>query len=95
MPKVTAKCQVKTDKISDFKKIAEKLVDETRAKDDYISYELFQDSNNENIFMFIEEWDTQEKLDNHSATDHFNEFVDKINELLAKPIDILVMNLIK
>ena len=51
------------------------VVDGTRTEEGCISYELHQDINNPMIYVFVEVWKSQEAIDIHNATEHFNAFV--------------------
>lgn len=78
---VVASCVVKEDKISEYKRIAFEMEKETVKEDGCISYKLFQNSQNEHAFAFIEQWESNEHLEAHKKTKHFTELVPKMNEL--------------
>ena len=49
------------------------------------SCKIYQDVNNENIFRLIEEWETQENLDNHIKTEIFSALMGTKSYLVAHP----------
>jgi quinol monooxygenase YgiN len=50
---------------------------------------FFQDVENENIFMIIEDWKTQEELDSHLESDMFGALIGT-KSLLVEPVDISI-----
>lgn len=47
-----------------------KLVGPTRGEEGNIAYDLHQDNENPNLFLFHEKWVNQEYLDKHSQSSH-------------------------
>lgn len=47
-----------------------KLISPTRGEEGCIAYDLHQDSENPNLFLFHEKWVNQEYLTKHSQSDH-------------------------
>lgn len=79
MIKVVAKHIVKADKVEEFINLARKLVEDTNKKDEgCIHYDLYQDLVNPQVLTMLEEWESQEALDKHSAAEHFKEIVPKL-----------------
>lgn len=81
---VTAKCILKDHKKEEFKIIAQKLIEETNKENGCISYDLYEDINDENIVSFIEQWTDKEALENHMNTEHFKTICPKLGELQIK-----------
>jgi len=81
MIKVVAKSIVKEDKIEEFKSLAEKLIAETRKETGCISYQLFQDINDEKVFAMIEEWESSDDLQNHINSEHYRKIVPQLANL--------------
>lgn len=89
MIKVVAKNFVKPDSIEAYKAIAKKLVEATNENDaGCISYELYQDINDPHILTVIEEWESNEALQNHMLAKHFNELIPQMDALGEKPSEI-------
>lgn len=88
MVKVVAKCTVKLEEISKFKECSERLLSDTQKEKGNISYNLFQDVNNENILTFLEEWTNTEALNNHMKTSHFKEVISQLSKLVKKDMEV-------
>lgn len=89
MIKVVAKQTVKADKLKEFMPIAQTLVELTNKNDaGCIRYEMFQDLSDPQIVTVIEEWESQEALDNHMKAEHFLSVVPNLGVLCEKPPEI-------
>ena len=53
-----------------------------------ISYRLYEDTEVENEFVFVEEWDSSEALQQHFATTHVGEFMRAIPATIVGPPDV-------
>ena len=95
MIKVVAKFLIKTNRIEEMKAVCSDLIDETRKENGNISYELYQDVNNPEIFTFIEEWESQEALDQHMQTDHFKKAEVHFENFAAKDPEVNIYSLVK
>ena len=64
-----------------------KLVEPTRKEKGCINYDLHQDNENENLFIFYENWESEELLKAHTQSAHFIAFgkatEDAIEEFLV------------
>ena len=94
MIKVIAKQFIRDGKVEEFKKVVTVLLAETKKEEGCIAYQLFQDLNNNDIFTFIEEWQSQEALQSHMKSKHFVEAMPKLNELREKDSEINVYTLV-
>ena len=47
------------------------MIEPTLQEKGCLSYQVFQDINDENVFSLIKEWETREDLDHHMRTDRF------------------------
>lgn len=83
MIKVIAKMTLQDGKFEEMKTIATKLVTATVKEEGNIAYQLFQDKNNPNIVIFVEEWENEQALKAHTMTEHFKEAIALIKDLLA------------
>lgn len=68
---VIAQFTVKHAHLADFKAKCAELIALSRKEQGCISYKLHQNNAQENHFVFIEHWETQDDLDAHSASTHF------------------------
>jgi quinol monooxygenase YgiN len=53
-----------------------------------ISYRLYEDTERENEFVFVEEWETNEALQQHFGTSHVGEFMRAIPATIVAPPDV-------
>jgi quinol monooxygenase YgiN len=53
-----------------------------------MSYRLYQDTENENEFVFVEEWESDTALQEHFASSHVAEFMQAIQATLVAPPDV-------
>jgi quinol monooxygenase YgiN len=60
----------------------------SRAESGCISYRLYEDTEVENEFVFVEEWENEEALRRHFATAHIAAFMAAIPETLVAPPDV-------
>jgi len=70
--RVVADNYIREEAVDEFVAAANELVDETLAKDaGCIAYGLFRDVSDPLHLTVLEEWETQEALDDHIASEHF------------------------
>ncbi len=53
-----------------------------------ISYRVYEDTELENDFVFVEEWDSDDALQRHFATPHIAEFMQAVPEAIMEPPDV-------
>jgi len=94
MIKVVAKLTIKKEGIDIFIENAKKLVEETRKEEGCISYQLLQDINNEQVFIFNEEWASAEALDKHMKSEHFA-LMQEIQKQIQEEGEINILKLVK
>ena len=81
MISVIAKFDVKKDKVDEFLVHAKRLVEESRKEAVNVSYNLNRDAMEDNIFTFIEVWESLEGLKEHMNTKHFKEIIGAVDSL--------------
>jgi len=92
MVKVTAVNYIKEECVDTFLSIAKELVEKTNALDSgCIKYELCRAVNDPLRFTMIEEWETQEALNQHMKAKHFQEAVPKFGDLTSKPSEMTLL----
>ena len=72
----------------------EEMIEKTRLEEGNISYKLFASVDNPNAIAFFEEWKDQAAIDAHSSSDHFNNGLAKLSELLAEEGQIKIYKLL-
>ena len=63
----------------------------SRAEEGNISYDLHQEIGKPNRFVFVESWKSQAAIDEHNASEHFQNFVKSI-EGKTETLEIVLMN---
>ncbi|MBU3075057.1 putative quinol monooxygenase [Clostridium estertheticum] len=92
---IVAKNSIKQGKTEEFKNLAEKLINESRKEKGNVSYTLYQDANDNNIFTFIEEWENEDIIKSHNTSIHFTSIVPKFADLIEKKSEINLYKKIK
>jgi quinol monooxygenase YgiN len=69
-------------------RIGQTVAAASRAEPGCISYRLYEDTEVENDFVFVEEWESSEALQRHFATQHVGEFMAAIPATLVAPPDV-------
>jgi len=69
-------------------KIGQAVAAASRAETGCVSYRLYEDTERENEFVFVEEWDSSEALQRHFMTSHVKEFLRAIPETLVAAPDV-------
>ena len=80
--KIVAILAVKPAHRAELLAVFRDLVAKSRAEAGNLRYDLHQDLQNENRFVFVETWQDQAAVDSHNASSHFQGFV---RAILAKP----------
>lgn len=78
------KFYVKDGKVDEVKNELLKILEPTRHEEGCLLYELHQDLNNPNIFMFYEIWETVEAWKAHDTKPHINAFRDAIKNAVDR-----------
>lgn len=76
--KIVAQIIVKKDYQNELEIVFRSLVNKTRKEEGNISYDLFQSLQNPLEYTILETWNSQEAIDFHNSTPHFNSFKDAI-----------------
>lgn len=87
---VLAKATAKDGMVENIVNNAETLIEATRAEDGCIDYNLHNSTEDDNILVFVEKWESEEFLKSHLNQPHFIEFGSAIEDLLAKDLEISV-----
>lgn len=85
---VVSKAIIKSGVKKQYIEVSDELIKETRKEKGNISYELYEDINNNNIMTFIEDWENKESLDNHKNSIHFKTLIPKLNELRKEKSEV-------
>ncbi|WP_299898958.1 putative quinol monooxygenase [uncultured Aquimarina sp.] len=73
---IVAKILAKEEKRDLVKTELLKLIDITRAEKGCINYDLHQDNENENLFLFYENWENRELWQQHMNNSHLASYME-------------------
>ena len=85
---VVGRVRADADKRDALIRIGQTVAAASREEAGCISYRLYEDTELENEFVFIEEWESSEALQRHFATLHIKEFMQAIPNTLVGPPDV-------
>jgi len=85
---VVGRVQTDPEKRDALVRIGQAVAAASRGEAGCISYRLYQDTELENEFVFVEEWETSEVLQQHFATSHVRELMQAIPATTVSPPDI-------
>ncbi len=71
------------------------LLEPTGKEAGCITYNLHQNSEDKSLFMFYENWTSQQALDEHLQTPHLKAFLGKADALLDGPLDLTAWQMIE
>jgi quinol monooxygenase YgiN len=82
--------RVKTDgaKRDALVRVGQAVAAASRPEPGCISYRVYEDTELENEFVFVEEWESGEALRQHFGTAHVREFMEAIPATLVEPPDV-------
>jgi quinol monooxygenase YgiN len=89
---VTANMTVMAEKRDEFLAIVRDLVKSSLAENGCISYRIYEDPEFPSSFVFIEEWDNQQILDQHFEEPHFKAFSQQLGSFVAGEPKVKVYN---
>ena len=72
---IVARIEAKPDQIELVKSELIKLIEPTRAEAGCIQYDLHQDNNQPEVFLFFENWETRELWQAHMENDHLKAYM--------------------
>jgi quinol monooxygenase YgiN len=85
---VVGRVQTDAGKRADLVRIGQEVAAASRLEPGCISYRIYQDTEREDEFVFVEEWESDEALRQHFATSHIAEFMQAITATIVAPPDV-------
>ncbi|BDZ67725.1 putative quinol monooxygenase [Methanobacterium ferruginis] len=85
---VTANITAKPGERDELISKSQDVIESTRQEQGNISYELLASTEDENVLLMFEKWESKEALDAHMQTEHFKAFGTAIKDIIAKELDI-------
>ena len=81
---IIAHIEAKEGKLERVKKEVLALVEPTKKEEGCLRYELNQDRENSNLFVFVEEWESHELWQKHMESTHLQSFIKVTDGALEK-----------
>jgi len=78
----------KPEKREELLRILAAQVAPTRAEPGCVTYNFHCDAKDPNVFVFYENFASQTALDEHLAKPHLRPLMERLDELLARPVEI-------
>jgi quinol monooxygenase YgiN len=85
---VIGRVKTDADKREALIRVGEAVAAASRAEAGCISYRLYEATDLENEFVFVEEWKDQQALELHFGTPHIAEFMQAIPATITAPPDV-------
>jgi quinol monooxygenase YgiN len=85
---VVGRVRTDADRRDGLVRVGQAVAAASRAEQGCISYRLYEDSEIENDFVFVEEWEDNEALERHFATPDIREFMQAIPATIVAPPDV-------
>jgi quinol monooxygenase YgiN len=87
---VVAIGRVRTDpeRRTELIRIGQRVAAASREEAGCIDYRIYQDTGDENEFVFVEEWRSEDALQQHFGTSHVAEFMAAIRDVIVAPPDV-------
>ena len=85
---VVGRVRTDAEKREALVRIGQAVAAASRTESGCISYRLYEDTETENEFVFVEEWENGEALQLHFATPHIREFMHEIPATIIAPPDV-------
>jgi quinol monooxygenase YgiN len=85
---VVGRVRTDADKRAELVRIGQAVAGASRAEAGCITYRLYEDTELDNDFVFVEEWESREALQQHFATAHVADFMRAIPDTIVAPPDV-------
>jgi quinol monooxygenase YgiN len=85
---VVGRVQTDADKRDALVRVGQAVASASREETGCLSYRLYEDTELDNEFVFVEEWESSEALQRHFATAHVAEFMQAIPATIVGPPDV-------
>jgi quinol monooxygenase YgiN len=93
--RVVARIKARAETVSEVRELLSSLVEPTRKEFGCITYELLQNTEDPTDFTFVEEWETDEALASHAASDHIEAIGPRLRPVVVDAPDIRTYLLVK
>lgn len=87
---IAAKLYIKPEKVNEFTKLFQGMIDSTLKEPGCTQYQLYQNPYEKNSFLVFETYKNQAAIEAHFAAPYFKSYGDKIGPLTSKPTEIVI-----
>ena len=81
---IIAKIEAKPEKLDEVKSAVLKLIEPTRKEQGCIQYDLHQENEKAEVFIFVENWENQALWEAHMQSEHLQSFIKETEGLLVE-----------
>jgi quinol monooxygenase YgiN len=85
---VVGRVRTNADKRAELVRIGQAVAGASREEPGCISYRLYEDTELDNDFVFVEEWESSDALQQHFASAHVADFMRAIPDTIVGPPDV-------
>jgi quinol monooxygenase YgiN len=85
---VVGRVRTDADNRAELVRVGQAVATASRAEAGCLAYGLYEDTEIENDFVFVEEWESREALERHFATSHVREFLRAIPATIVAPPEV-------
>ena len=85
---VVGRVSTDAEKREELVRIGQRVASASRAEPGCISYRIYEDTEVENEFAFVEKWEEDEALQSRFATPHVRDFMQAIPATITAPPDV-------
>lgn len=88
MLRIVAKSIIKDGEKDKYLELSKELIKKSRQEAGSISYNIFEDINNDSVLTFIEDWKDNEAIEYHRNTEHFKRIVPLLGEFKVSKSEV-------
>ena len=85
---VVGRVTTDADKRAELVRVGEAVAAASREEAGCLNYRLYQSTDDENAFVFVEEWEDDAALQQHFATPHIATFMRDVAPLVTSPPEV-------
>jgi|SRR3954447_5736881 len=85
---VVGKVSTDEGRRADLVRAGQAVAQASREEAGCLGYRIFQDTEDPDAYVFVEEWESQQALDDHFAMPHVATFMEAIMPTLSAPPDV-------
>ncbi|WP_435920766.1 putative quinol monooxygenase [Paenibacillus sp. DYY-L-2] len=85
---VHAEMKVNREVEAEFLKSVQELIESSRAEAGNVSYKLLKETDQDDTYLMVEQWEDQQAVEAHNASSHFQAFVAKAPTYLTAPLQV-------